>query len=228
MKSTARLLAFGLAGGAALAVSSCGSSTPSEPGAAALASSAQKSVNGASSVHVDGGASSNGLPVGVDVGINRAGDMNGTIHENGANLAIISAKGKVYIKATPEFLKQAGAPASVCTAVCGHWVELPPKEASQLTSQITMKTLTGQGGSSKASLSKLTEAGSTTVNGQSAWVLKAPDGSTVDVSQQSGNLPLEVKSATGNQGQVRYTQWNSVPTPTAPPANQVINLSGLR
>jgi hypothetical protein len=226
MRSTAKLLAFGLAGSAAVVVGGCSSSTPSEPGAAALASSAQASVRSASSVHVDGAASSNGLPVGVDLGINRAGDMNGTITENGAKFDIISAGGKVYIKATPAFLKQAGAPSSACTVVCGHWVEVPSNEAKPLTSQITMSTLTGQNSSSD--LSKLTKDGSSTVNGQSTWVLKAPDGSTVDVSQQSAHYPLQVKSGTGDQGVVHYTQWNSVPTPKAPPANQVINLSGLK
>jgi len=226
MRSTAKLLAFGLAGTAALVVSGCSSSTPSEPGAATLASSAQASVRSASSVHVDGAASSNGLPVGVNLGINRAGDISGTITENGANFDIISVAGKVWIKATPEFLKQAGAPSSACSVVCGRWVEVPPSEAKPLISQITMSNLTGQNNS--ADLSKLTKDGSTTVNGQSAWVLKAPDGSTVAVSQQSAHYPLQVKSATGNKGVVHYTQWNSVPTPTAPPANQVINLSGLK
>jgi hypothetical protein len=227
MRSTAKLLAFGLAGSAAIVASGCGSSsTPTEPGAAALASSAQASIRSANSVHVQGAASSNGLPVGVDLGINRAGDMNGTITENGANFNIITVGGKVYIKATPAFLKQAGAPSSACTVVCGHWVQIPSSQAKQLTSQITMSNLTGQKNS--PDLSKLTKAGSTTVNGQSAWVLKAPDGSTVDVSQQSAHYPLQVKSGTGSQGVVRYSQWNSVPTPKAPPASQVINLSGLK
>jgi hypothetical protein len=226
MKSTTRLLALGLAGTAAVAVSSCGSSTPSEPGAAALTSSAQQSVRTASSVHVDGAGSNNGVPVAYNLGVNRAGDISGTIHENGANFDIISANGKVYIKATPEFLKQAHAPANVCTIVCGRWVELPPKEASQLTSNATMSTLTGEANFSN--LPKLTEDGSTTVNGQSAWVLKAPDGGTVDVSQQSAHYPLQVKSASSNQGVLHYTQWNAVPKPTAPPASQVINLSGLK
>jgi hypothetical protein len=220
------LFAFGLVGSAAIVASGCGSSTPTEPGAAALASSAQASIRSANSVHVEGAASSNGLPVGVDLGINRAGDMNGTITENGAKFDIITVGGKVYIKATPAFLKQAGAPSSACTVVCGHWVQLPSSQAKPLTSQITISNLTGEKNS--ADLSKLTKAGSTTVNGQSAWVLKAPDGSTVDVSQQSAHYPLQVKSATGSQGVVRYSQWNSVPTPKAPPANQVINLSGLK
>jgi hypothetical protein len=227
MRSTGKLIAFGLAGCAAIVVTGCGSSTPSEPDAATLASSAQSSIRSANSVHVDGEASSSGLPVGVNLGINRAGDMNGTITENGATFDIISAAGKVYIKATPAFLKQAGAPASACNVVCGHWVEVPASEAKPLTSQITMSTLTGENNSSE--LSKLTKAGSTTVNGEPAWVLRASDGSTVDVSQQPAHYPLQVNSdATGSKGVVRYSQWNSVPTPKPPPANQVINLSGLK
>lgn len=229
MDFKARLVACGLAGGAAVAICSCGSSTPSEPGAAQLASSVQHSVRNASSVHVNGAVSANGVPVNLNLGINRAGDMSGTIRENGANLNVISASGKVYIKATPEFLKQANAPADVCTVVCGHWVELPPKEASQLLSQVSMASLTGGAGSSSGSRqAKVTEAGTATVNGQQAWVLKATDGTTVAVSQQSTPYPLRVESPNGGkQGVVQYSQWNTVPQPKAPPANQVINLSNL-
>lgn len=228
MNFTARLLACGLAGGTAVAICSCGSSAPTEPGAAALATSVQNSVHDASSVHVNGAVSDRGVPVGLNLGINRAGDISGTIHENGANLNVLSANGKVFIKATPEFLKQAHAPAGACSVVCGRWVELPPKQASQLTRQLTMSSLTGEASSgSAANQQKVTEAGTTTVNGQPAWVLKSPDGSTVDVSQQSTPYPLQVKSGNAKQGALQYSQWNSVPQPKAPPANQVINLSHL-
>jgi hypothetical protein len=226
MKSSGKLLAFGLAGGAVIAAAGCGSSTPSEPGSAALISSTEASIHHASSVHVDGAGSDNGLPVGVDVGINRAGDLNGTIREHGANLDVISASGKVYIKATPEVLKLSGAPASACTLVCGRWIELPPSEAKQLTSQLTMSSVTG--GNTSSDLSKYTEDGSTTVNGQPAWVLKGPNGNEVDVSQQPAHYPLQAKSGTGNHGVVRFSQWDSVPAPTPPPASQVINLGDLK
>jgi len=83
MNFTFRLLALGLSGSAAVAVCGCGSSAPTEPSAASLAASAQSAVRTASSVHVDGSASDNGSPVGLNLGINRAGDMSGTITEHG-------------------------------------------------------------------------------------------------------------------------------------------------
>jgi hypothetical protein len=227
MNFTARLLAGGLAGGAAVAICSCGSSAPSEPSATALASSVRQSVHNANSVHVNGSVTSSGAPVGLNLGINRAGDMSGTITERGAKLNVLSTDGKVFIKATPEFLKQAGAPSATCSLVCGKWVQLPPDQASQLTSQLTMANLTGEAAGSGTSQQKLSETGTGTVNGQSTWVLKGQNGTKVDVTQQSTPYPVQVKTANG-QGVVTYSKWNSVPTPKAPPANEVINLNGLQ
>jgi len=227
MNVKARVLGGGLAGCAAVAVCSCGSSAPAEPDAATLASTAQHAVQQATSVHVDGQVSDNGAPVGINLGINRQGDLSGTLAENGANLNVISDGGKVYVKATPEVLKQNKAPASACSLVCGRWIQLPPAEAKQITSQLTMKNLTG-GANGSSSTAAVTEAGTTTVNGKSAWVLKGAHGNLVDVSSQGTPYPLRVRSGHGDQGQRLYSQWNSVPKPTVPPANQIINLNGLR
>jgi hypothetical protein len=223
MNFTFRLLAFGLSGSAAVAVCGCGSSAPTEPSAASLAASAQSAVRTASSVHVDGS------PVGLNLGINRAGDMSGTITEHGANLNVISATGKVFVKVTPGLLKQYKAPSAVCKLVCGKWFQLPPQQARQLTSQLTMTNLTGQAGANPGSSQpKVTKAGTGTVNGQPTWVLKGPNGAKVDVSQQSKHYPLQVQSGTGQQGMIRYSQWNSVPQPKAPPSSSVINLNDLQ
>jgi hypothetical protein len=227
MNVKVRVLAGGLAGCAAVAVSGCGSSAPRRARRRTLASTAQHAVQQATSVHVDGKVSDNGTPVGINLGINRQGDLSGTVPENGANLDVISDGGKVYVKATPEFLKQNKAPASACSLVCGRWIQLPPAEAKQITSQLTMKNLTG-GANGSSSTAKVTEAGTTTVNGKSAWVLKGADGNLVDVSSQGTPYPLRVRSGQGNQGQLLYSQWNSVPKPAVPPANQIINLNGLR
>jgi hypothetical protein len=220
MNVQARLLACALAGCAA-AAAGCGSSSSPEPGAAALQSSMEAAVHQASSVHVNGKVSGNGRPIGINIGLNRAGDVAGTVSENGANLQLTSVDRKVYVKANPAFLRLYNVPSSACTAFCGHWIELPPQTASQFN-QVSMKNLTGLPGSEK-----LTEAGSTTVNGQAAWVLKAPDGSVIDVSSTGTPYPLEVKSGS-QQDQLYYTRWNAVPKPAAPPSNQVINLSGVR
>lgn len=227
MNFTARLLAGGLAGGAAVAISSCGSSAPAEPSASALASSVRNSVHNASSVHVNGSVTDNGTPVGLNLGVNRAGDISGTVSEHGAKLNVLSTSGKVYIKATEAFLKEAGAPSSACSLVCGKWVQLPPSQASRLTSQLTMANLTGETAAAAGAKAQFSKAGNGTVNGQSTWVLKSANGTKLDVTQQSTPYPVQVKSPTG-QGVITYSKWNAVPTPKAPPANEVINLSGLQ
>jgi len=227
MNFTARLLAGGLAGGAAVAVCSCGSSAPSEPSAGALTSSVQHAVRNATSVHVNGSVTDNGAPVGLNLGINRAGDMSGTISEHGANLNLVSTSGKVFVKVTPELLKQYRAPSAACSLVCGKWFQLPPKQASQVTSQLTMANLTGEAAAGSVQ-PKVTETGTGTVNGQPTWVLKGQNGTKVDVMQQSTPYPVQVTPPGGkNQGVVTYSKWNSVPQPKAPPSNEVINLSNL-
>jgi hypothetical protein len=227
MKVQIRLLAGGVAGcaAAAVAVAGCGSSGSSsnssskEPSAAQLQSSVKQSVRDASSVKVNGQVSQKGVPVGVDLGLHRNGDMSGTISENGANLQVLSVGGKVYIKATPAFLKEVKAPADACAVMCGRWVELPAQEARQITGQLSMNSLTGVGA---------TEAGSTTVDGQHAWVLKGTDGTKVAVSSANKHYPLQATGGSTGHGTLKFSQWNSVPPPTAPPAGQVVNLSGLQ
>jgi hypothetical protein len=157
--------------------------------------------------------------------VTRTGDVTGAVTENGGKLQVLGVGGKVYVQATPAFLRQVKAPASSCSIVCGRWIQLPPNEAGQLTGQLNMNHLLGNVPS--ASTAKFTEAGSTTVNGQSAWVLRAPDGTQVDVASSGTPYPLEAKTGNGKQGTIDFTQWNSVPSPSAPPANKVINLNGL-
>jgi hypothetical protein len=224
MKSTTKLLAFGLAGSAAVAISGCGSTAPSEPGAASLAKSAMKSVENARSVHVDGVEPDNGLP--VDLSINSAGDVSGTVRLDGANTEVIKVKGKVYVKLTPEILQQYNAPAGACSTDCGRWVELSASQASLLAGPYTMSSLSG--GVAPASLSKVTDVGSAKVNGQAVWVVRESDGSIVDLSQKSKHYPLEVTPPTGSHGAMTYSQWNAVATPKAPPASQIVRLSSLK
>jgi hypothetical protein len=222
MRFQVTLLASGLAGCGAIMLCSCGSSSPpKEPSAAQLQSSMQAAIQQANSVHVNGTATGSKAPVGINIGLNRAGDLAGTVTESGATLQLTSVDRKVYVKANQAFLHQYNVPASACSTFCGHWIELPASSASQFN-QVSMKNLTGV-----PSNVKLTKAGSTTVNGQSAWVLKAPDGTVIDVASTGKPYPIRVKSPT-QRGMLNYSQWNSVPKPTAPPANQVINLSGLK
>jgi hypothetical protein len=221
--------------GAVVLAAGCGSSSSGmgssgsngaakEPSASALEASAQQSVQKASSVHVDGHLSDNGAPVTVDLDVTRAGGMSGTVSQNGAPFSIISTDGKVYVKATQAFLNEMKAPSGSCALVCGKWLELSSQQASQLTGELGMKGLTG-GLSQKANL---TESGTTTVSGQSAYVLKDSQGNSVAVSTSSAHYPLKISTSKSPQQVIQYSQWNSVPKPAAPPSGQVLNLSQLK
>ena len=64
-------------------------------------------MRSAASVHVDGSVPDNGANVGLNLGINRAGDMSGTISEHGANVNVISTSGKVRRSRCRELLQSA-------------------------------------------------------------------------------------------------------------------------
>ena len=185
----------------------------------------QSSVRQADSVHVDGKLTNNGVPISINLGMHRNGDISGTVSQNGAPFRIIALSSKIYIKATPSFLRQVRAPASACAVVCGRWLLLTPPEARQITGDLSMNSLTGP--LTAGRVPTLTKAGTKSVNGQSAWVLRAADGSTLAVSSANRHYPLAASTGGSTHEVVTYSQWNSVPPPAAPPPSQVLNLNNL-
>jgi hypothetical protein len=234
MAVPARVFTIGLVGCAALALLGCdasgsgGTSAASsmtrpahEPSAGSLTSSMQSSVHNASSVHISGQFSRNGVPFGVDLGVTRSGDAAGTISQRGTALHVVAADSKIYIQVTPAFLREASMPASACATVCGKWVEVSNGEASELTGDFSIQRLV----TPLISAPKLTTAGKMTVNGQPAWVLRAGDGSTVAVSAAAQHYPLLARRGGTPHQVVEFSQWDSVPSPKPPPASQLLHLN---
>jgi hypothetical protein len=195
-----------------------------EPSSAALVRSMQSAVRGASSVRVTGHLTQNGTPLGVDLGLSRNGDLAGTIIQNGAPAQVVAVAGEIYVQATPAFLLQIKAPGGSCAAVCGKWIQLALPDAVRLTGDLSMATIVGPLTSDQ--VPTLTEAGSTTVEGQPCWVLRAADGSVIDVSAGSQHYPLEAVGGGSLRQVVMYSQWNKVPRPTLPAASQVLGPGG--
>jgi hypothetical protein len=231
----ARVLIASVAGSAAIVISGCGGSAPAsssisgapgEPASAALVSTMQASVRQASSVHISGNLTSSGAPVSVNLGVHRNGDVSGTVSQNGAPFQVIGVAGTIYIKATQQFLKQVNAPANACAVVCGKWLKLTSAEASQLTGDLNMSSLVAPLSSGR--VPKLAEAGSKTVSGQAAWILRAADGSTLDVSSASRHYPVAASTGGAPHEVVIYSHWNAVPPPVAPPASQVLDINHLK
>jgi hypothetical protein len=206
--------------------SSSAAGAAAEPAPTALVTSMQASVRQANSVHIAGQLTNSGVPISVNLDTHRNGDVSGTIRQNGAPFQVIGVNRTLYIKATRSFLQAVKAPTSACAVVCGKWLQLTPAEASQLTGDLSMTSLTGPLTSSH--VPKLTEAGRKTVNGQSAWVLRASDGSMLDVSSAGRHYPLAAATSGSPREVVIYSKWNTAPRPVAPPANEVLNLNNLK
>lgn len=229
MSVRARAVAAGLAGCAAIVAAGCGSSPSTvssssspakEPASAALVSSMQDSVRHASSVHVDGRLISNGTPGGVSLDLTRSGDMAGSITQSGASVQVVGVGGKVYLKPTPAYLKAVRAPASACASVCGKWTPLPSQQASQLLGDFSMNSMTGPLTSSQ--VPAMTEAGTATISGQAAYVLRAAGGIEIDISSAGQHFPLLASTGGSTPEVVRYSKWDSVPQPAPPPVGQVL------
>jgi len=184
----------------------------------------QGAVRGASSVRVTGHLVQNGTPLGVDLGLSRNGDLTGTVIQNGAPAQVVAVAGKIYVRATPVFRQQVKAPGDTCAAVCGKWIQLALPDAGLVADYLSMANIVSPLTSDQ--VSTLSESGSTTVQGQRAWVLRAANGSVIDVSAGNQHYPLMAAGGGSLRQVVMFSQWNNVPRPTLPPVSQVLRPGG--
>jgi hypothetical protein len=211
-------------GSAARSQSGSSQSASARPATAAIAGM-KTAIRTATSVHLTGSLSeTGGKTVGLNVGLTRSGLFSGTVAEGGTTLTIINAGGKVYIKATRAFLAQLNVPAAVCSLMCGKYVAMSSAQGDELAGQLNMTRLLG---SISGRLPAFTSAGTKTINGQLAQVLRGADGSTLAVAATGRPFPVEAISPHDSRGSISFSQWNSVPPPATPPASQVIDLSKL-
>lgn len=218
--------------GSAIALAGCGgsmtggsSASVPQRSAATLVSQMKVAVDAATSMHLAGQLPNAGRPVALDLDVLRAGDLTGTITENGLPLHLIGSRGKVYVRATPDFLRDLKAPGGVCAVMCGKYVQMSGLQATELAGRLSMTSLTR---SLIAGLPKFRRAGTTTVSGRPAVVLAGADGSTLDVAARGKPYPLRVVAPPGRAESVVFSHWDTVPTPAAPPGGEVINLNQLK
>ena len=220
--------------GALLGLAACGgSATHMASGGSAMAgrttsqlvTQMKAAVRDADSTHLAGRVTSSGQATALNLSVLRAGDLAGSITQHGVPLELIGTGGKVYIKATPAFLRELRASAGICNLMCGKYVQMSGAAGGQLSGSLNMTSLTR---AFITGLPRMTQTGTTTVAGQQAVVLHGTDGSTLDVAAHGTPYPLRVIAPAGHHETLTFSQWNRVATPTAPPASKVINLSQLK
>jgi hypothetical protein len=213
----------GSASGGSSASASSGTAAP-DGTASSIITRMKAAVRSASSMHMDGRLTDSGKPVGLNLSLLRSGGLNGTITQNSVPLSLIGADDKIYVKATRAFLNELHA-SSVCSLMCGKWVQMSGSQADQLTGSLSMENLTK---SLTTGLPSFKKTGMTTVGGQQAVELKSADGSTLDVAAQGKPYPLRVVAPSGSEGSVIFSQWDKVPAPKPPPSSEVINIDKLK
>jgi hypothetical protein len=227
------LLAVLLAGCGGNAAKAPSANPVKAPSAALIARQTQNAIRDATSVHIDGSVTRNGLEVFLDVSLERPDRAEGVIltappsevqsEASGVDILTIDSD-HVYFEVTPTSLKLFKARASLCRTECGKFVLLPAKQAESMSSSFTMAgVLGGFTGSSPA----FTMRGTAIVHGVRVRILRAA-GTTMDVAAVGTPFPVVVdESGSFGIGELTFTQWNAVPAITAPPPGQVVSMSSL-
>jgi hypothetical protein len=178
----------------------------------------------ATSVRMTGTGRVGSTTVTFDLSFIGSSEISGSFTEGGQSLAIEAVAGETYIKINQGFLVIAKLPATDCASICGKYVELPAAEASQIDGSITLRSLSKQiFGAIPASASSDTSVDfvHSTYHGQPVLTAHGA-GYTLDVAATGSPYPLFIANSQGDD--VTFSEWNSVPALTPPPASEVITI----
>jgi hypothetical protein len=228
-----RLLMAILASGTLLGVAACsGSSSGSAgsrttPSAIGLYSDASAALKAAHSVKLSGTFKDNGKVIRIDMGFFRSGAASGSISAGLAGRSSISVHLIVtgtaaYILVDKQYFKSVlrphGAPASACVTLCGKYLKVPAKQFSGFS----LNSLTNQLLKSTVKVSRTVTT--STINGQPAYRLIDPQHDYLYVAKNGTRYPIEITRP--GAGALAFSEWNSVPPVSAPPASQIVSLPG--
>jgi hypothetical protein len=201
-----RAAAVGVAIASTLLVAACGGGGNGEDSKSAdqIVKDAQAALRSAGSYHMSGKVSSDGGDVTLDIKVQGKSSSTGHIAEGGVAFDFVQTGGKLYIKGKELFAKAAP---QVADQIGDKWVTGPKDDSHFSTAADTISqfadpaSLADSLGSSGGPYSK---QGNTTVNGQSAVVVKGKDG-TLDVAASGPAYPLHLDG--GSHGSLDMTDY---------------------
>jgi hypothetical protein len=200
--------------------------TPAIPSAASLANDAMTALSTAVSVNLKGTVSENGQVVKLNMAFTSSGALSGSISGpfDGTHLAadVIVVGQTAYVLIDKQYfnsvLRQHGVPASACAVYCGKYLKEPARQLkglslTRLTSRLFASTTVFSGTGTTA-----------TIDGQPTYRIHDNKGEYLYVTRAAPHRPIEVtKPGTGT---VVFSEWNSVPPISPPPASKILDLSG--
>jgi len=224
------LLALLASGAVMLGLAACSSGNTGSggsgntPSASSLEADAIAALKSAQSVRLSGTITQGGKSISIHMGFLRSGAVQGSMSgpfAGSRNIAfsVIITGGTAYVLVDKQFftsvLQANGAPASACATYCGKYIKLPTTQFSGFN----LKGLTNQvfKSNTKVQASVVTA----TVNGQAAYRISDTKGNYLYIAKNGTHYPLEITRP--GHGALLFSEWNSVPPISPPPASQVIS-----
>jgi hypothetical protein len=233
-----RVAATIVASVALLALAACGNSggsggsggsgsSPATPSASSLVASANAALKAAQSVKLAGDVVEKGKPISLDLGFLRSGAVSGTIGgqiagNSSISVRLIVARGSAYILIDKQYfekvLRPAGAPANACATYCGKYLKGSAKQLKNFSLVGLTRQLFDSGTKFSATVT------TATINGQPVYGMRDAQGDYLYVARNGTHNPVEITKK--GEGKVVFSEWNSVPPISAPPAREIAKLPG--
>jgi hypothetical protein len=213
-----------IAVGALVAGCGSGSTGPSEtrPTVGSLVKTMREDFQHAKSLRLSGHVPVEGKPLAVDLKLLRSGDSAGQMTLNGATFRFVRVGSQTYVYVSRSFFRYLRSsrrvPSSACALICGKYVKLPVGAIPGLTLDNLAKMI-----DKHLSVPRETPLVSvTTFNGQPAYKLSRAGQAAFFA--KNGHHYLIGYRATKQGVTMSFSQWNSVPPISPPPASKIVNI----
>lgn len=191
-----------------------------------LLADTKAAIAAASAVRLKGSIDTDGQTMTVDgasdkagksVDLSLSGASTGTLH-------IVMVGGQTYMRGDDAFWSKAGASA-IADKAKGKFVHMP---AGTNDAPADVNTLEMAGSIfTDIDASQVDTITSKSVNGVEAWVLTEKGGNGTIAVDKATKLPIMLDGGAKSPGQVTFSDWNTPVNVTAPPADQVVELTAL-
>jgi hypothetical protein len=202
--------------------------------ATALFEQLRKSGAAAKSVRIkgsiaNGSITSKAVKVQVDIAGDRAGkNMRAMVNDGTGAIEILTAGGQTYLKADTAYWTKNGS-AAVAKLAAGKYIKVPAGSSAGIGGLTVGKLLDQIFAKDISTAGKVnTNVTKTEVGGVPAYVMTTKvDDMKIYVSADGKARLMRVEGSKGQQTTLDFTQWNTVPPASAPPADQLANIPGL-
>lgn len=204
----------------------CGSgstgSSVARPTVASLVKTMRGDFRHARSLRLSGHLRVQGKPLTVDLKMLRSGDSAGQMTLSGASFSFVEVGGKTYVYVSRSFFRYLRSsrpvPASACALICGKYVRLPAGAIPGLSLGNLAKMI-----DKHVSVPQETPVVSvTSFNGQPAYELS--HAGQAAFFAKNGHHYLIGYRASKQGVAMSFSQWNSVPPISPPPASKIVNI----